>query len=420
MYRINDIVNAFSTLVGWRDSETLGESKSGLYFEEAHPLLTKRAMEAIMPDNLIDKVEPYVSGETYAKDAIVKSGGKTYISLVSNNVSEPSDTSAWKAYNLVDMYLATLRDAGIKKVVSRFVNGKLADVETKNLVERRTLFDGVGRKEARIENKGRIVGFEFVPLRANGITTALNKVGLQFYGNTGVVKLYLFHSSVAEPIATKEVEYTSERGSFMWFDLDEWVMPYVSERTNAGGAWYVVYNEAELPDYMQSINFGRDWSREPCGTCNKGDAVLYRTMVRNITLSPFYVAESDWDGMLWDLDDMQYTNGTNYGLNFMVTMSCDLTDAIIAERSVFATAIQLQVATDALRALAMNPEVAVNRVQFNADRNDIMFAVEGNGQGIRGLQGDLDKAMKALSIDTKGLDEVCLGCKNHGIRYRSI
>ncbi len=375
MYRINDIVSAFSSLVGWRDSDTLSTSTSGLYFEEAHPLLTKRAMEAIMP-----KKEGFG----------------------------------------IDDYLAQLRDAGIKRVVNTFVNSKLVGMETKNIVERRTLFDGVGRKEATIPNRGRIVGFEFQPLRGNGITTELNKVGLQFVGNTGTIKLYLFHSSVTEPIATKEVEYTSERGSFMWFDLAGWVLPYVSESTNAGGAWYVVYDEGALPDYMQSINFGRDWSREPCGTCNKGDVNLYRTMVRNITLSPFYVVADDWDGTLWDLEDMQYTNGTNYGMNFMVTMSCDLTDSIIAEKSIFASAVQLQVASDALRALAMNPEVAVNRVQFNADRNDIMFAVEGNGQGIRGLQGELSKAMKALSIDTKGLDVVCLSCQNKGVRYISI
>lgn len=420
MYRINEIVNAFSSLVGWRDSETLSASTSGLYFEDAHPLLTYRAMESIMPAIILDRLPEYDVNHIYSKGDIVKSNGKAYKSLIDNNNRVPIDISGWSVFSEVELYLAQLRDGGIKKVITRFVSDKLANVETKNIVERRTLFDGVGRKEAAIPNRGRLVGFEFVPLKANGITTELNKIGLQFVGNVGTIKLYLFHSSVAEPIAVKEVEYTSARGSFMWFDLEGWVMPYVSENTNAGGAWYVVYDESALPSYMQSINFGRDWSREPCGTCNKGDAMLYRTMVRNITLSPFYVAVDDWDETLWDIDDMQYTSGYNYGLNFMVTMSCDLTSAIIAEKSVFAPAIQLQVATDALRALAMNPDVNVNRVQVNADRNDIMFAVEGNGQGVRGIQGDLDKAMKALSVDTKGLDDVCLGCHNKGVRYLSI
>lgn len=419
MYRINEIINTFSHLVGWRDSKTLTRSDSGLYFEEAHPLLTDRAMRGIMPKNLADKYPSYDSGVEYNKNDKVNVMGIFYISLVNNNNYPLTDKTKWAELDLLDAYLSTLTNTGIKKVLSRFVGDKLVGLETKNIVDRRTLFDGAGRKEAKNRNNGRLVGFEFIPTRAEGITTSLNKVGLQFIGNVGVVKLYLFHSSQSEPIATKEVEYTSERGGFMWFDLD-WVMPYVNENINAGGSWYVVYDEASLPDYMQSINFGRDWSREPCGSCNHGDPMLYRLLLQHLTISPFYVATKNWDGELWDIADNQYTNCNNYGMNFMVTMSCDVTEAILAEKNLFAHAIQLQVATEALRALALNPEVSVNRVQFNAERDNILFEVSGNGQGIKGLQGDLERAYKALAIDTKGMSPVCLGCHNKGVHYGSI
>ena len=43
-----------------------------------------------------------------------------------------------------------------------------------------------------------------------------------------------------------------------------------------------------------------------------------------------------------------------------------------------------------------------------------------NGMGTRGMNGDLEKAYKALSVDTKGLDPICLGCHNKGVRYGSI
>ena len=416
MYRINDLIEAFSSLVGWRDSDILTRSESGLYFEEAHPLLTKRAMKAIMPKT---RIETYDSTKTYGEGALVSVADKGYKSLVSNNTS-PLSSASWKPFDLVDGYLDELTKCGIKKVLTRFISEKIVGLETKNIVDRRTLFDGAGRKEARIRNKGRLVGFEFTPLRDNGITTTIGKVGVQFVGNTGTVTLYLFHSSCSDPIATKEINYTSPNASFMWFDLNEWVMPYVSERTNAGGSWYVVYDESELAPYMESINFGRDWSREPCGTCNKGDVQLFRLMNKYITISPFYVATKNWDGKLWDIDANQYTYGENYGLNFMVTMACDVTDTLIGEKALFAHAIQLQVASDALKALAMNPEVSVNRVQFNAERNDILFEVSGNGQGVKGLQGELDLAFKALSIDLKGLDPICLGCHNKGVRYTSI
>src|SRR5574344_3770 len=420
MYDLSILMGSFRTLVGWEDTDTLSTSDSGLYFQEAHPLLTLRAMRGIMPKNLIEKYPTYEEGLFYSKDTKVQSNGKAYISLMDNNTEPLTNTSAWKEYDILEDYLASLTETGIKKVLARFIGEKVKGLETRNLVDRRTLFDGAGRKEGRNPNNGRLVGFEFNPIRANGVTTILNKVGLQFTGNVGVVKLYLFHSSQSEPIATKEVNYTSDNGSFMWFDLEEWVMPYVNDRINAGGSWYVVYDEASLPDYMQSINFGKDWSREPCGTCNKGDIQLYRLLLKYMTISPFYVAMSDWNGELWDIENNVYTYGNNYGLNFMVTMACDVTDAILAESFNFATAIQLQVATEALRALALNPEVAVNRVQANADRDNMLFELSGNGQGIKGLNGELERAYKVLEIDTKGLDPICMGCHNKGVHYGSI
>ena len=417
MYRLNDLVSSFSNLVGWKDTD-LSATESGLYFQEAHPLLTIRALRGIMPKDLAEKYPAYDSTMEYAKGARVRKDGKVYESLKDENAS-PVTSTDWKEYDVLNDYLTYITERGIKKVITKFVNEKIVGMESKNLVDRRTLFDGAGSREARTENRGRLVGFEITPFRSNGITTTLNRVGLQFIGNTGTVKLYLFHSSQPEPIATKEVTISSDKGIFTWVDLG-WVLPYLSDDINAGGSWYVVYNQAALPDYMESINFGRDWSREPCHTCNKGDLQLYRLMQKYLTLSPFYVVAPDWDENLWDIEDNIYTPNNNYGLNFMFTMACDITDTLIAERFQFASAIQLQVATDALREIALNPEVAVNRVQSNAERDNIMFEAYGNGQGIKGLSGELEKAYKALSVDLKGLDPICMGCHNKGIHYRSI
>ena len=417
MYRLNDIVTSFFPLVGWKDTE-LSASESGLYYQEAHPLLTLRALRGIMPKDLAEKYPVFDENATYSKDEKVRSGGKVYVSIRDDN-SSPVTSVDWREYDVLNDYLRYITERSIKKVITKFANEKVVGMETKNLVDRRTVFDGAGSRDAKTENRGRLVGFELTPFRSNGITTILNKVGVQFIGNTGDVKLYLFHSSQPDPIATKTINITSDKGVFTWVDLD-WTLPYLSDDINAGGAWYVVYHEANLPDYMESINFGRDWSREPCGTCNKGSAQLYRLMQKYITLAPFYAVENDWDEKLWDIEDNIYTPCNNYGMNFMFTMACDITDTIIAERFQFASTIQLQVATDALRELALNPEVAVNRVQSNAERDNIMFEAYGNGEGIKGLQGELTLAYKALSVDLKGLDPICMGCHNKGVRYTSI
>ena len=418
MYRLAELVKSFSTLVGWKDT-ALSKSESGLYYQEANPLLTLRALRGVMPKDLADRYPAYEQGRIYNKGEKVSNGGKIYLSLKDENNQDLVNTLYWTEYDVLEDYLMSLTENGIKKAIVKVVNEKIIGLESKNLVDRRVLFDGAGRKEARTPNRGNLVGFEITPIRTQGITTTLNKVGIQMYGNVGDVKLYLFHSSQPEPIATKVITINKSNGTFMWVDLD-WVLPYVNDEINAGGSWYVVYNQAALPPYMESINFGRDWSREPCGTCNKGDLQLYRLMQKYLTLSPFYAVVPDWDEELWDIEDNIYTPANNYGFNFMFTMACDITDTLITERNQFASVIQLQVATDALREIALNPEVAVNRVQSNAERDNILFEAVGNGQGIKGVQGELDRAFKALYVDMKGLDPICMGCHNKGIKYRSI
>lgn len=418
MYRLAELVKSFSTLVGWKDT-ALSKSESGLYYQEANPLLTLRALRGVMPKDLADRYPAYEQGRIYNKGVKVSNGGKIYLSLKDENNQDLVNTLYWTEYDALEDYLSAITERGIKKAIVKVVNEKIIGLESKNLVDRRVLFDGAGRKEARTPNRGNLVGFEITPIRTQGITTTLNKVGIQMYGNVGDVKLYLFHSSQPEPIATKVITINKSNGTFMWVDLD-WVLPYVNDEINAGGSWYVVYNQAALPPYMESINFGRDWSREPCGTCNKGDLQLYRLMQKYVTLSPFYVAMSDWDGNLWDVGDNIYTPADNYGLNMMFTMACDVTETLIAEKFQFANLIQLQVATEALRDIATNPEVAVNRTQSNVDRNNVLFEVFGDGQGVMGMQGELTRAYKAIAVDLKGLDPLCMTCKNKGIRYGAI
>ena len=424
MYRLNDIVEAFKGLVGWEKenssiSEAITTSESGLYFQEAHPLLTLRAMRGIMPENFIERYEEYSLEKTYAKGEIAVRNGKAYESLEDNNQDEPP-SSSWGDYDILTGYLNDLEVRGIKKVVTRFVRDKVIGMESKNIIDRRCLFDGTGNINARVKNNSRVVGFEITPLRTQGVTMKLEKIGLQFVGNVGEVTLYLFHSSKMEPVWTKTVNFNNTKGTFMWFDLNEVFLPYVNDSINAGGSWYLVYDQKTLAPYMEAINFGRDWSREPCGTCNKGDAALFGLMSRFVQLSPFYVADPDWDGTLWDLNDMMYDVTNNYGINMMFSIGCDISDTMMAERLDFANVVQLQVASDALRALALNPEVNVNRVQYNADRDNILYETDGNGQGIKGLHGDLERAYKALSFDTRGLDDLCLTCKAKGIRYGAI
>lgn len=431
-------------VVGWEQDYNPNEqidarltvSESGLYYQGAHPLLTLENVRSIMPDDFLYVYPEWKANIAYFVGDKVRYNGRIWIANSPsigvvpelndfnqdfNNDFGTAAAGAWVLYDMVSDFIRKQTENGIKAAVTRFIRDKVIGMETRNVIEKRTLFDGAGRIADTIQNKGRVVGFEIIPLRQGGITMKIEKIGLQFLGNTGSIHLYLMHSSQAEPVWEKTFEITQNNGTFKWFDVDNLYLPYLNPKTNAGGSWYLVYKQDELPDYMEAVNFARDWSREPCSTCNKGDAQLYREMTKYARLSPFCVDAFAEHGLtLWNIANNIYTNTLNYGINLQFSIGCDLTDTIIEQRGIFADVIQKQVAHDVLRTIALNPDVRVNRNQANVGRDNILYELDGNGQGVKGLKGDLERAYKALSIDTKGLDKVCLGCHTGGVRIRAI
>lgn len=440
MIRINEICEALKNVCGWEQSydpakaidDNLTQTESGLYFQGAHPLLTLDSMEAIMPDDWGIQYPVWDALTQWKQNKVVQygndtNGNKLFWKAKADNVGEEptEDSLFWSKYNILSDFLERMTRNGIATAIQTFTQIKQLDKETRNLLERKTFFDGAGRIRATLQNNHKLVGFEIVPVRAMGVTAKIEKIGLQMTGGTGVVRMYLFHSSQIDPIKTFDLNFTVTNGGFQWFPLTDCYLPYISDKNNAGGAWFLCYNQDELPAGMEAINVSKDWSREPCGTCNMGSVEVWRELTKYLQVTPFmYHAPETFAEYpeLWDIAQTLYTRTQNYGLNCEITIGCDLTDFIISQRQIFQTVIQRQVAAIALRTLAMNPNVRVNRNQSNATRMDILYELDGNTSGVRpgGLGYDLKKSYEALQIDTQGLDRICLACNNRGVRYRTV
>lgn len=440
MYRIKEIQDALLHVVGWEQSfdpakaidTDLTQTESGLYFQGAHPLLTLDNMAAIMPDDWGIQYPVWDALTQWQQNKVVQygndtNGNKLFWKAKADNVGEEptEDSLFWSKYNILSDFLERMTRNGIATAIQTFTQIKQLDKETRNLLERRTFFDGAGRIRATLQNNHKLVGFEIVPVRAMGVTTKIEKIGLQMTGATGKVKMYLFHSSQIDPVKTFDLDFTVTNGGFQWFPLTDCYLPYISDENNAGGSWFLCYNQDELPAGMEAINVSKDWSREPCGTCNIGSVQFWRELTKYLQVTPFmYNAPETFAEYpeLWDIAYTMYTRTQNYGLNCEITIGCDLTDFIISQRQIFQTVIQRQVAAIALRTLAMNPNVRVNRNQSNATRMDILYELDGNTSGVRpgGLGYDLKKSYEALQIDTQGLDRICLACNNRGVRYRTV
>lgn len=427
MIRIADIQDKMLHLVGWKQSydlsdimlsSNLTQTESGMYFQQIHPLLTLDNLRSIAPDfqnynwQVRDVNKAYKSGE------VVRVDDSLYKAI--QDVPEETDildSEYWTETNPFSEWLEEKTKASIVKLVNKFINMKLADKATKSLIENKILFDGTGRLTNKIENRNKLVGFEIDTVRSKGVTVKIDKIGLQMT-EPGSYTLYIFHSSNPEPIYTLTFEKT-KANSLEWFKpKDDILLPYESANTDAGGSWYLVYKQSELPENAQAIYKDRDWSIGPCKACSRSEFLAYQAWSRYIEVHPFYISEDEE----FDPEIMNFTYDKNYGINLEVSAYCDLTDFIIKQRAMFQDVLSKQVAIDFLREFAYNPNVRTNRHSINTSKLDILVELDGDSNSMRqsGLSYELDIALKALSISTQGLDRVCLPCVNNGIKYRSI
>lgn len=412
--------------------DDLSDSESGLTFQGAHPLVTLSNVRAIMPDDYLFKYPDYVAGANYYKGEKAKHAGKVWKALRFNHNVEPGSAGSgddWVEFNPLSDFVRDMTVNGINATIQRFIQEKQLQQETKTLLERRAFFDGAARLAATIQPTGKIVGFEIVPVRAMGVTTKIERIGLQMVGGTGTVRVYLFHSSQVAPKQYVDLEYTNASGGFQWFNLAEPLyLPYIpgaaGVENDAGGAWFLCYDQNALPEGMRALNVSKDWSVEPCQTCLGGSIESWREMTKYLQVSPFSIhAPLDFAEYpeMFDIGQIGYTNTMNYGMNVEISVGCDLTDFIISQRQMFATVIQKQVAANVLRTIAMNPDVRVNRNQVNVTRDELLYELDGAPTGrASGLGYELQQAFKALSLDTRGLDRICLQCNNHGVKYRTV
>lgn len=446
MVRANDIQDKLLHLIGWEQSydtsdlkisDALTVSESGLYFQQIHPLLTLQNMACIAPDFKNMAFEEYNTEKPYSKGIVVKYDEKLYKALQKALNKQPDiESEYWAETNPFSEWLESKTKASIQKAIARYCNEKIAQGTYKTLCENKTLFDGTGRLVDVVKNKKNLVGFEIVPVRAKGVTTKINKIGLQFT-EPGEYTLYLMHSSMEAPIKVIKLNKI-RRNSIEWFSLNDVYLPYQSEDNDAGGSWYLCYFQSELPEESQAIRKDKDWSKEPCNSCSRKEYMAWMAWSKYIEVHPFFVNEElietgsfsddfndDFEKQalrLWDVENNQYTYDNNYGLNLELTISCDITDFIIEQRMLFQDVIAKQVAVDMLREFAYNANVRTNRHSINASRLDILYEIDGDSSSMKksGLSYQLDMAFKAIKLSTEGIDRVCLPCKNNGIKYRTV
>lgn len=433
MYRASELKTGLLHLWGWRQhydtseftiSDSLTESETGQYFQEIHPLVTLANIKSIAPNFNLITYQDWSILDQYRIGDRVTDANKNYRAKTSNiGLAPETNPDEWERFDPFSEWLEQKTQASILKAIRSFWDYKMSEKTAKNILESKALFNGTGRITDIIQAGTNIVGFELVPIRSNGITLKIEKIGLQMTGQ-GVVKLYLMHSSQPEVIREIEINKTNNSG-MQWFSQDELYLPYIDDSVDAGGSWFLVYNQSDLGS-MRAINRNKDWSGKPCTACDSNEYESYKIWSKFLEVHPFKTSQFDLDQdlnpELWDVSTNLYTYTTNWGLNLQITIECDITDIILEQRRAFQNIIGLQVGIDMLREMAYNPSFNIGRAQQNFSRQEILYELDGDSQGYKrsGLIYNFSKAMEAVKIDTTQMSRICFPCNNKGVKYRTV
>lgn len=423
MIRIKDIQPAFAGLVGFRESidtqdgyltDDLKTASGGLYVDGMHPLLTLRNIEAVMEASVHSTID-YINltESTYAKGAFIRdSDGFLYKSLQDNNLNHAlTQSDWWEKTSLLSEFLRRKYADAVAYVVNALLTSKKEKESFKSLLIEKQLFYGEGQT---VETKqGRFVGFQ-IKGKYEDVLMVLQKVGVQLSVNQSLT-LYLYHSSSAAAIGTQTVTYTNTK-RFQYFDFK--VENENPKLVFSPDSYYTLgYYEDDLTGTAYSAMW--DFIGEGCGGCGHPNAVNRSFWVPYVAVRPIAVTT----GLLeedrlqtWMEYETEFCNFTNFGLNLVFGLHCDITDLVIRQKQNFAVAIAETLKVNLLQEIMFT----LRNNSVSGDASNLAFtelSSESNKYGNPHKQ--LAKVINALSFDFSGLSGVCLPCNDLAYAVRT-
>jgi len=383
MFNPTIIQNCMTSLLGWRnDANTsvpqitntaLLTSDSGLFYNDFHPLLLIENIANTLPED------------------------KT-----------------------IDNYLTEKVNSGINKALTKVVLEKKLNESTKTLLNSSKLFDGIGRFQDTVISNGRFVGVELEIFPSYGAKVIIDKIGLQFTQTQTNLPIYIFHTSQLDPIKTVTAT-TTKANSLEWLTLSETIdLSYLSETYDSGGMFYIGYFQDDISG--QAIKKEFNFLDGPCNTCRGGANAMkvWNERLNFVRIVPIEVANGSLNGtQMFDYTKRKYNATNNFGLNFGVTVQCDISQYLCEQKLILTDLIGKQVAVDILN--DMKHSTRLNRIA-NVSQNMIIRDLEGDRETFEpGLAKRLSDSIKAVDFDFSKIDSPCLPCnKKFGITKRGI
>jgi len=245
---------------------------------------------------------------------------------------------------------------------------------------------------------GRFVGIEFTPGSSDNIATWIRAIGVQFTAVNNTLRLYLFNSSLIDPLASAVLTTHNRIVSLQWIDWspNSWAMNYKSMDTGTGSRFFLGYFENDL--------VGQACDTHMVGNCC-GNEVWYKSYqdlcrVRGVVFEPGALNGAQ----LPDLKKVGYTDQT-FGLHVKLSITCDITDTICQNKLMFDSVVQKKVAMR-----IYNDFMNSNRQNRNSTISRDMAAYNMEQIGKEYIDD-----IKSLQFDFSGIDRYCMPCKAGGL-----
>jgi hypothetical protein len=426
MFNITTVQDCLTGLIGWKPSEnpcaeplapTITASSSGMFFNDAHPLLSIDNIESIAPDFANFKFNTWDIAQTYEVGDRVRFSGVVYQSLTASNIGNQPDSSPiqWGQIDLFSEWLESKTRSFYAQFVNRIFVQKSINKITKSLFDDRYIFQGVGSFNDLIIKQGRFVGFEIIPNRQEDISLKLNKIGFQFNQIQTGFTLYVFHSSQEEAIHTETIT-TSGSNSFEWFNLSSAIeLFYASNEYDAGGAFYIGYFEDDIQGQAikKSFNFSR-----PCSTCRGGaDFRFWRTWSKFFSITPVSFGADALNGnFMPDIDLIREESTNNFGMNLNVSAECDLSEFLCRHLRQMTFPLMKYVGLEFVKEFA-------NSIRLNREKSELQqkALIElDDRQGSFTLKQEVENLMKDIDFSFSDLNSACMPCnEKNGINHKA-
>lgn len=439
MYNAFTLQQNFSGLVGFfqpydpaynRIPAFLNDSLSGRYVQLMHPLCTLENLYNIGPE--FDKFDfPAWVNQGYEKGSIVASGGKLWraegaiavdygeplagAEYVEEYGAEYNVNALWKEYEPFTDWLLQNYKASVLELFADFIRARKLDNANKVLLDSQILFDGIGSYADRVIKSNRFVGFQIKVSSQQGLQAQINKLGLQLDG-AQVVKFYLYHSSVLEPLKTFDIT-VGKASTFNWQNVTDAILKFYEDNHDASGTFLLGYYEADLQSGIQAINREYNFRTGPCMGCNEYNWNAFNKWSKYVKIFPFSVGSAYLDGgkNLFDTSKIAYQPSTNFGINISLTIACDLTEFFTTNKLMFGDALGMKVCLKLLNQTAYS-----TRMNGISDKTKALAMADLSVDTKDSFINTYLKELKALAVDFSGISSACLPAQRNGVTVGAL